>query len=316
MRWFGRVDTRPIPTKPRFSWSGSGFAAQFSGTSLTMQLTVSGQAQIFKTVVDGAPQPPFTATPGQGTFPLATGLTAGTHIVELYRQTEGPQGESQLTGLTVGDGTLMDPPAGAGRLIEVVGDSITCGYGILGSLSDTECFTTQSHWDTYAAVMGRALGAEVSTIAASGRGVIRNYAGDTAKHDAGHLHARAVQPKASSWDFHVEPQAVVINLGTNDISNNKGDPGAAFRDTYLTLLQTIRAYYPHAYITCIIAPLLNGGELATITGHIKSAVDARNAAGDTKVSFLSHPGADLGQVRLPVPPERGRKRADGRHAHR
>ncbi len=39
----------------------------------------------------------------------------------------------------------------------------------------------------------------------------------------------------------------------------------------------------------MIAPLLTGGELATITGHIKSAVDARNAAGDTKVSFFAIP---------------------------
>ena len=288
VRWFGRVDTTDA-AKPRFAWSGSGFAAQFSGTSLTMQLTVSGQAQIFKTVVDGAPQPPFTATPGQGTFPLATGLAAGTHTVELYRQTEGAQGDSQLTGLTVGDGTLIDPPAGADRLIEVIGDSITCGYGILGKLADTECFTSQSHWDTYAAIVGRALGAEVSTIAASGRGVIRNYAGDTA-NTMPVLYTRALtNTKASSWGFHVEPQAVVINLGTNDISNNKGDPGGAFRDTYSTLLQTIRAYYPHAYIICMIAPLLNGGELATITGHIESAVDARNAAGDTRVSFFAIP---------------------------
>jgi lysophospholipase L1-like esterase len=288
VRWFGRVDTTDA-TKPRFAWSGSGFAAQFSGTSLTMQLTVSGQAQIFKTVVDGAPQPPFTATPGQGTFPLATGLAAGTHTVELYRQTEGAQGDSQLTGLTVGDGALMDPPAGAARLLEFVGDSITCGYGVLGALTDSECFTTQSHWDAYPAVMGRALGAEISTIAASGRGVVRNYPGDTS-NTMPVVYTRALtSTKASSWDFHVEPQAVVINLGTNDISNNKGDPGAAFRDTYLTLLQTIRAYYPHAYIISTIAPLLTGGELATITGHIKSAVDARNAAGDSKVSFFAIP---------------------------
>jgi lysophospholipase L1-like esterase len=82
---------------------------------------------------------------------------------------------------------------------------------------------------------------------------------------------------------------VVINLGTNDISNNKGDPGAAFRDTYATLLQTIRAYYPHAYIICTIAPLLTGSELATITGHIKAAIEVRAAAGDTKVSFLAIP---------------------------
>ena len=89
------------------------------------------------------------------------------------------------------------------------------------------------------------------------------------------------------WDFHVEPQAVVINLGTNDINNNKGDPGTPFRDTYVALLQTVRATYPHTFIVCIIAPLLNGGELATIGGHIKAAVDARNADGDANVEFFN-----------------------------
>jgi hypothetical protein len=62
-----------------------------------------------------------------------------------------------------------------------------------------------------------------------------------------------------------------------------------FRDTYQTLLQTIRNYYPHTYIVCIIAPLLNGGELSTIQGHIEAAVDARVAAGDTKVEFFQIP---------------------------
>ena len=181
----------------------------------------------------------------------------------------------------------MDPPAGASRLIEAIGDSITCGYGNLGKLADTECFTTESHWDTYAAVAARALGAELSTVAASGRGVIRNYGGDTGG-TVPMLYARAVANAATPlWDFHVEPQAVVINLGTNDISNSKGDPGTPFRDTYVTLLQTIRAAYPHTFIVCIIAPLLTGGELATISGHIRSAVDARNAAGDANVEFFA-----------------------------
>ena len=89
-----------------------------------------------------------------------------------------------------------------------------------------------------------------------------------------------------AWDFHVEPQAVIINLGTNDISNNKGDPGMAFRDTYTTLLATVRAKYPHTFIVAIIAPLLNGADLAAISNHIKAAVDTRVAAGDTKVELF------------------------------
>jgi lysophospholipase L1-like esterase len=169
----------------------------------------------------------------------------------------------------------------------VIGYSITCGYGILGMNGDADCFPTESQWDTYAAIAGRALGAEVSTIAASGKGVVRNYGGDTAG-TMPILYPDTVTNLASPvWDFHVEPQAVVINLGTNDISNGKGDPGMAFRDTYRTLLERLRAYYPHTYIVCIIGPLLSGGDLSTISGHIKAAVDARAAAGDSKVEFFN-----------------------------
>jgi lysophospholipase L1-like esterase len=286
VRWFGRVDTTTDPARPRFSWSGTGFVARFSGTSLTMQIAVTGATEIFKAVVDGAPQAPFTAATGQGTYPVATGLAADVHTVEVYRQTEGPQGESQVMALTVGDGALMEPPAGPGRLIEVIGDSITCGYGDLGTLADAECYSSESHWDTYEAVAARALGAEVSTIAASGRGIIRNYAGDTTG-TMPMLYARTLTNAASpTWDFHVEPQAVVINLGTNDISNNKGDPGDAFRDTYLGLLETVRGKYPDAFIMCIIGPLTSAGEVAILQGHIKSAVDMRNAAGDANVEMF------------------------------
>lgn len=285
VRWFGRVDITTDPAHPRFSWSGTGFVARFSGTSLTMQLAVSGSTMTFKTVIDGAAQPAFTAAAGQGTYPLASGLAAGEHTVEAYRQTEGPQGETQLMGLTVGDGALMDPPAGPGRLIEVIGDSISCGYGALGTLADTECISSESHWDTYAAVAARMLSAEVSTIAASGRGVIRNYEGDT-NGTMPMLYALTLTNRSVPvWDFHIQPQAVVINLGTND--THKGDPGLDFRDTYVALLTTVRAAYPDAYIVCIIGPLLSGAALTAIQGYTQAAVDTRNAAGDTRVEFFN-----------------------------
>jgi lysophospholipase L1-like esterase len=281
VRWIGRVDITD-PARPRFAWSGTGFAARFSGTALAARLNNDG-ACIFKTVVDGAPQPPFTANAGTGTYPLASGLAAGTHVVELYRQTEATQGHSRLLGLTVDDGALTDPPPGPRRLLEIVGDSISCGYGILGTLADTDGLATESHWDAYPAVLARALGAEVSTIAASGRGVIRNYAGDavdTLPMIYGRVLANAPAPL---WSFHLQPQAVVINLGTNDISNDKGDPGRAFQDAYLTLVETIRAHYPGAYILCTIGPLTSDGEAAIIRGYLRGVVAARAAAGDTRV---------------------------------
>ena len=276
------------PLRPRFAWSGTGFVARFSGTSLALQINNSGSF-IFKPVVDGVPQPAFTVASGQTTVNLASAVAAGIHTVELYRQTEGSQGDSQFLGLTVGGGgTLMDSPAAPSRLIEVVGDSITCGYGTLGTVADpgTSCFATESHWDSFDAIAARALGAELSTIAMSGQGMVRNYGGDMV-NTLPMVYGRALTNDAAPvWDFRAQPQVVVINLGTNDISNNKGDPGVAFRDTYLAFVQTVRARYPNALIVCMIGPLLSGTDLTTIRGYISAVVGMRNAAGDSNIEFF------------------------------
>jgi lysophospholipase L1-like esterase len=180
----------------------------------------------------------------------------------------------------------MAPPPGPGRLIEVVGDSISAGYGTLGTLNDTNCYPTESHWDTYEAVAARAVGAEVSTIAASGQGMYRNYGGDM-NNTLPQIYARTLMnDTATTWSFAIKPQAVVINLGTNDISNSKGDPGTPFRDAYRGFVETVRAKYPDAFIICLIGPLLSGTDLTTIQNHIKAVVQARNAAGDAKIEYF------------------------------
>ena len=78
-----------------------------------------------------------------------------------------------------------------------------------------------------------------------------------------------------------------------------GLAGLAFRDAYVTLLETVRSHYPDALIVCIIGPLLSGTDLTTIQGHIQDAVDLRTAAGDRKVEFFNQiatrfHGCDIG----------------------
>ena len=223
MRWFGRVDTTDA-AQPRFSWSGTGFVARFSGTALAAQLTNTG-AFIFKAVVDGTPQPAFITTAGRGTYSLATGLAAGTHTVELYRQTEGAQGDSQLLGLTVAGGSLMTPPAAPGRLIEIIGDSISCGYGTLGTLGRQRLLPHREplgHLWRRRRAHPRRRGQHRRDL---GPGHLPKLRRRHDEHAADGLHPGSDQRRDPLWDFRAQPQAVIINLGTNDISNNKGDPG-------------------------------------------------------------------------------------------
>lgn len=288
VRWVGRADLSD-PDHPRFSWSGTGFEAAFNGTGLTIQTDGTG-AFLFKPVIDGDARTAFTIPAGPQTVTVVSALPPGPHTVGLYRQTEGSQGDSQLLGVTVDDGELAPPPLAPDRLIEVVGDSISCGYGILGALSDTECFSTESHWDSYAAVAARAVGADVSTVAISGQGAYRNYGGDM-NDTLPMVYTRALTNDADpAWDFRTPAQAVIVNLGSNDVSNGKGDPGAPFETAYTGLLETIRAQYPDAWILCVIGPLLSGSDLSTMQAHIRDAVNTRVAAGDGHVEFFDRIG--------------------------
>jgi endoglucanase len=92
-----------------------------------------------------------------------------------------------------------------------------------------------------------------------------------------------------TFSFQPEPQAVIINLGTNDFA--MGDPGQSqFEGAYSAFIATVRGKYPDAWIFCAVGPLLFGTNLATATNYIRAVVSSAQAGGDAKVQFL-----DFGQ---------------------
>jgi lysophospholipase L1-like esterase len=266
-----------------FAWSGSGVIANFSGSSVAVRLAGNQQ---YTVLIDGMLQPKLTSTGGLD--PLASGLSDGPHSVEIYRRTEANQGESRFLGFDFGGGQLLAPPAPAERRIEIVGDSITAGYGNEGA--DMNCgFSpdTENHYLTYGALSARALGAELSTVAWSGKGVVCNY-GDDATSCSDPLppyYDRTLPARADSrWDFsRWQPQAVVINLGTNDFSTAMDPTQEQFEQALGALIEHMRAEYPGALILATVGPLLTGADLATARSYIANVVKQRNDAGDDKV---------------------------------
>jgi lysophospholipase L1-like esterase len=287
VRFVGRVERSSVEG-PRFAWSGTGVLARFEGSdSIGVRL---GGGQQYTVVLDGAVQAKLV--PSSGTTPIAQGLGSGAHTVEIYRRTEANQGESQFLGFELSSGgRWLAPPPPAERRLELIGDSISCGYGNEGA--DMNCrFSpdTENHYLSYGAIAARTLGAELVTIAWSGKGVVCNYGDgpDSCVDPLSSYYERILPERSDSqWDFSAPPpHAVVINLGTNDFSTSQDPTQAEFEAAYTNLLRRVRSKYRDAVILCTNGPMLNGEELSRVRTYIGNAVQSLNRSGDTKVGVF------------------------------
>ena len=296
VRWVGRVDAAD-PAGPRFAWSGSGFVANVAGPSIAVTLTTEGTSDpaFFQPVIDGTPGMRFSVPAGEQTLELATGLGDGVHLVELYRETEGRYGSNVFLGFT--EGTLKAPPARPERRLEIVGDSISAGFGNLGVEEHPNygadpnggcgfSTETESAYNTYGMIAARRLDAEVSVVAVSGWGAYRDNGGGKSGV-LSTVFENAVGLQASpAWSFERQADVVVVNLGTNDFA--LGDPGETeFKTAYSSLLATIRQKYPDAWIISMIGPLLYGSGLSQATAYQTAVVDERRAGGDSRIELLN-----------------------------
>ena len=277
---------------PVFAWSGAAISLRFNASALGVTLSDSGN-NVFEIVLDGT-HTLLATKPGTMKYQLASGLGTGPHEVLVYRRTEALFGETTFNGFDVAPSAYLPGDAPAARRLEVIGDSISAGYGIEGVFPCQFSATTENHYLSYGALAARAVQAELYTEAWSGIGMLRNNDG-TSSGTMPEYYPRTLPGRATSaWDFaRFVPDAVVINLGTNDFA--QGDPGIAFQSTYSKFVQDLRGHYPAARFFLAVGPMLGGMAYMQATAYLRGVLAARAAAGDENLRLL-----ELGTQDIPA----------------
>ena len=276
-RWIGRVDV----DRHEFGWPGSGIEIGFQGKSLILTLEDTGKNSLVVDI-DGAISR-LDLSSGSRPYRIAEDLPHGQHLVRLTRRTEGMFGDTRFISAET-DGTFFNvtPPS---RQLLVIGDSISAGYGV--EAEDKGCKSganAENQYLTYAAIAGRTLGADVTTLAISGIGVSRNGSG-TGETMAAFID-RPTPSKTAAVTANSPQgfQGVVVNLGTNDFGGGQRPP--AFVDDYTSLLARLRDQHPQALIYAALGPMLSDADFAAAETAVKAAVELRTTAGDARLQYL------------------------------
>jgi len=266
-----------------FAWSGTGIEVRFTGTGL--KLRHRGPRLRYARIVDGQALPDVYAHEGQDQLTIAANLEPGEHVVRVLRQGEALFGTASWLEVEIMDGKILTAPPPPARRIEIYGDSVSCGYGNEGpDVNCTFSAETENHYLSYSSLLARALSAEVDTIAWSGKGVAQNFACQPGPTLIDLAELALPEQLNSTWNSHSAPEAVLINLGTNDFSTDPDPTEEIFVEQYSRLITSLRARYPLTFILCTVGPMLSGADRERAEHAIGAAVEAQKRRGDERIA--------------------------------
>jgi hypothetical protein len=273
IQYAGRFDFSN-PKKVAFDWAGVSFKARFEGTSCSVRL--ADYKNEYAVIIDDHAPRLLTTDTITTLYTVASELSDSLpHTVMIQKRTEPLVGKGEFMGFVLDKGRkLLPPDKRPDRRIEFIGNSITSGFGVEGESPDCH-FTpqTENACMSYAGLTARSLNAEYFLISYSGRGVVRNY-GDSNKTSPNPMPAlydrTCFFDSTLKWNFgRWIPQAVVINLGTNDFSTQPYPDSVVFQSAYTRLIDRVRSLYPGVTIFCLSGPMI--GE--PCTGYVKKVVE-------------------------------------------
>lgn len=269
IRYSGRWDTSD-GKHPKCSWSGSAVTVMLQGTRLNAKISTTKPNWV-EVLVDGKRVDTIAVEPGEARwYRVADGLAPlKTHKIMLVRRVEAAYGgEMGIAGWQFDrDAKLLQVPP-AKRALLFIGDSITCGFGN----------EAKGAWDPFkpeeengAAAFGflAALDLDADYYAAAWSG--RKLWPDNSMLD---VYERTMAFNPEKWNTKKAPvpDAIFINLGTNDFNMNPKPEEEGWVKAYIGLIADLRKDYPKARIYCCEGPMLGGDWREKCRDWVKRAV--------------------------------------------
>ena len=282
---FQRLDNGAM----RCAWPHSSLVMNVRASAVNVQVGDGGQNRL-QVFIDHQPGKIIQLKEGTHWYALAENLPADrTHRIEVVRITEALFGELTFGGLQLAEGGLLEPMQPLTRRIEVIGDSISAGYGNEAPNQQAKFSPqTQNAALSYGALAARALGAEYHCIAWSGK-LLWPHNTLTEVYDRVLPNQRDTiwNPAQTGWS----PEVILINLGTNDFAG-KNPEEEGWVNAYIDFVTKLRTQHPQAMIYAAVGPMLSDphspskNALSTIRRYLQRIAAHFQKQGDSRVQLI------------------------------
>ena len=292
------------------NWTCSGITISFTGKYLGIKVLAEGDRILQKDpsvslpaflpyigiVVSEQLNDRFMCKEGEQWITLWNSSCTATKDIQIVKLTENNFGKFAILEIET-DGKFEEAKTKNKPMMEIIGDSITCGFGNEAPDKDAPFVTEEENgWDSYGAVAARELGFDTSFICSSGICAIKlgkSLGEPEAMEDiysyTDYFYSKKKHNDLTEWDFTKNPaDMIIINLGTNDSAyllqnqhNGRETSIKEFGAGYLRLVETIREKNGNdAIIICTLGPMDY-----LLAEEIKKTVKQMNDSGDNRVYY-------------------------------
>lgn len=165
IEYTGRIDFAN-PLAPKFSYSGVSIRVNFKGKAISAVIDDNLGQNYYNIILDDSIITVLKIEKGKRKYNIAVDLKDTIHEIEIFKRTEEMFGKTTFCGFVVDDcGYLVEINHKRSRLVEFIGNSITCGYGNEGIKGGKFSASTENHYLTYAAITSGILMRDTSPFA-------------------------------------------------------------------------------------------------------------------------------------------------------